>query len=139
MSTTRPASQKHVLSRSTSVELVIITSPSIVALATATVVFTWPPTVLGWLLCGLLGLLVAITSGRTSAIGFSLVEWPRPETKGDVAVNAIAYNSVVILGTVLGQVVWTVSKSLILAAWIGAILPLWFLKHIQLLVLLDVE
>ena len=139
MPTTRSGSQNHVLSRFTSVELVVISSPSLVALTTATVVFTWPSTVLGWLFCGLLGLLVAVTSGRTSAIELSLIEWPRPETKGDVAVNAIAYNGVLIIGTVLGQIVWTVSNSFLLAAVVGAILPFWFLKHIRLLAFLDVE
>ncbi len=139
MSNPRLSSQKHVLSRSTSVELVAITSPSLVALATATVVFTWPPTVLGWLLCGLLGLLVAVTSGRTSAIEFSLIEWPRPETKGDIAVNAIAYNGVMIPGTALAQFVWEISNNPLLAAGVGAILPIWFLKHIQLLAFLDVQ
>lgn len=139
MTTTGPDSQKYALSRSTPVELVTITSPTLVSLATATVVLTWPPTVLGWILCGLLGLLVAITSGRTSAIEFALIEWPCPETKGDVVVYAIAYNGVLLIGTLLGQMVWTVSNSLSLTAGVGAILPVWFLKHIQLLVFLDRE
>jgi len=139
MSTTRPASQKHVLSRSTPVELVAITSPSLVAIAIATAVFTWPPTILGWFICGSLGLLIAVTSGRTSAIKFSLIEWPRPETNGDVAVNAIAYNGVLIIGTALDQILWTASNSLLLTVGVGAILPLWFLKHIRLVAFLDEE
>ncbi|GAA0642640.1 hypothetical protein GCM10009019_00490 [Salarchaeum japonicum] len=53
--------------------------------------------------------------------------------------NAIAYNGVLIIGTVLGQIVWTASNSLLLAAGVGAVLPVWFLKHIQFLVFLDVE
>jgi hypothetical protein len=87
----------------------------------------------------LLGLLVAVASGRTSAIKLSLIKWPRPEARGDLAVNAIAYNGVLIIGTVLAQIVWTASNSLLLAAGVGAVLPIWFLKHIQFLVFLDDE
>lgn len=137
MSIARQGSQGHILNRYTSAELVIITSPCLISLAIGTVVFSWPPTILGWLSCGLFGLLIAIGSGRTSTIGFSLIEWPRPETKGDIAVNAIAYNGVLVLGTALGQVVWSISNSLLLAGGTGMILPLWFLKHIHLLVFLD--
>lgn len=131
--------EKYILSRYTSVELVAITSPCLIVLATATVVYNWPSTVLGGFVSGLLGLLVAVASGRTSAVKLSLIKWPQPESKSDLAVNAIAYNGVLIIGTVLGQIVWTASNSLLLAAGVGAVLPVWFLKHIQFLVFLDSE
>jgi hypothetical protein len=139
MTTAQQGFEKYILSRYTSVELVAITSPCLIVLATATVVYNWPSTVLGGFVSGLLGLLVAVASGRTSAVEFSLIKWPRPESKGDLAVNAIAYNGVLIIGTVLGQIVWTASNSLLLAAGVGAVLPVWFLKHIQFLVFLDSE
>jgi hypothetical protein len=88
---------------------------------------------------GSLGLLVAIASGRRQSSKFSLIEWPRPDQESDVIVNGIAYNSVLILGSVLGQIAWTVSNSFLLTAGIGAILPFWFLKHIRLLAFPDVE
>ena len=139
MATAQQGTEEHILTRYTSVEIGTITSPCLIVLAAATVVYSWPPAVLGWFVSGLLGLLVAIASGRTSAVKLSLIKWPRPESKGDLAVNAIAYNGVLIIGTVLGQIVWTASNSLPLAAVVGAVLPVWFLKHIQFLVFLDGE
>jgi len=139
MATAQQGTEEHILTRYASVEIGTITSPCLIVLATATVVYNWPPAVLGWFVSGLLGLLIAVVSGRTSAIRPSLIKWPRAESRGDLAVNAIAYNGVLIIGTVLGQIVWTVSNSLLLAAGVGAVLPVWFLKHIQFLVFLDGE
>jgi len=139
MTTAQQGFEKYILSRYTSVEISTLTSPCLFVLAAATVVYSWPPAVLGWFVFGLLGLLVAVASGRTSAVKLSLIKWPQPESKSDLAVNAIAYNGVLIIGTVLGQIVWTASNSLLLAAGVGAVLPVWFLKHIQFLVFLDVE
>ncbi|WP_227262398.1 hypothetical protein [Salarchaeum japonicum] len=139
MTTAQQGFEKYILSRYTSVEISTLTSPCLFVLAAATVVYSWPPAVLGWFVSGLLGLLVAVASGRTSAVKLSLIKWPQPESKSDLAVNAIAYNGVLIIGTVLGQIVWTASNSLLLAAGVGAVLPVWFLKHIQFLVFLDVE
>jgi hypothetical protein len=47
MATTQQDSMKRVLWRQTSVELATTTSPSLIALSAATVVFNWPVTVLG--------------------------------------------------------------------------------------------
>jgi hypothetical protein len=139
MATAQGETEEHILTQYVSVEICAITSPCLIVLATATIVYSWPPAVLGWFVSGLLGLLVAVASGRKSAVKPSLIKWPRPESRGDLAVNAIAYNGVLIIGTVLGQIVWTVSNSLLLAAGVGAVLPVWFLKHIQFLVFLDGE
>ena len=139
MATAQQGTEGHILTRFTAAEIGTITSPCLIVLATTTVVYSWPPAVLGWFVSGLLGLLVAVASGRTSAIKPSLIKWPRPESRGDLAVNAIAYNGVLMIGTVLGQIMWTASNSLLLAAGIGAVLPVWFLKHIQFLVFLDGE
>lgn len=113
------------------------TSPTLGSLGVGTVVFSWPSTLLGWFSCGLLGLLIAVGLSRTPTAGYSLVDWPQPETKGDVAVNGIAYNGVLVLGVALAQVLWSVSNSILLAMIMGAILPIWFLKHIDLLAFLD--
>ncbi|EMA27589.1 hypothetical protein [Haloarcula japonica] len=139
MATAQQGTEEHILTRYASVEIGTITSPCLIVLATATVVYNWPPAVLGWFVSGLLGLLIAVVSGRTSAIRPSLIKWLRAESRGDLAVNAIAYNGVLIIGTVLGQIVWTASNSLLLAAGVGAVLPVWFFKHIQFLVFLDGE
>ncbi|MDT3437660.1 hypothetical protein [Haloarcula sp. 1CSR25-25] len=139
MATAQQGTEGNILTRYTAVEIGTSTSPYLVVLAIASVVYSWPLTVLGWCVSGLLGLLVAVASGRTSAIKLSLIKWPRPEARGDLAVNAIAYNGVLIIGTVLAQIVWTASNSLLLAAGVGAVLPIWFLKHIQFLVFLDDE
>jgi hypothetical protein len=139
MATAQEETEEHILTRYVSVEICAITSPCLIVLATATVVYSWRPAVLGWFVSGLLGLLVAVASGRTSAIKPSLIKWPRPESRGDLAVNAIAYNGVLIISTVLGQIVWTAANSLLLAAVVGAVLPVWFLKHIQFLVFLNSE
>ena len=139
MPTTRRHPQNNTLNRYTSVELATISSPSLIFLTVGTVGFSWPSTVLWWLSCGLLGLLIAVGSDRTATIGYSLIDWPRPETKGDIAVSGIAYNSVLIIGTALAQVIWGVSNSLLLAASTGTFLPFWFLKHIHLLVFLGEE
>ncbi|MDT3436889.1 MULTISPECIES: hypothetical protein [Halobacteriales] len=74
-----------------------------------------------------------------SNINYGLVDWPRPATTVDVAVNGIAYNSVLVLGIGLAQVVWIASDNILLGVAIGAILPSWFLKHIHLLVFLGEE
>ena len=127
----------NTLSRYTSLELAVSTSPTVVSLAVGTMVVSWPFTLLGWLSFGLFGLLVAVGSSRTSTVGHSLVDWPRPETKSDVAVNGIAYNGVLVLGVTLAQVIWSVSNSILLAVITGTILPVWFLKHIYILAFLD--
>jgi hypothetical protein len=127
------------LEQNTVTELAVITSPTTTALILGVGLFSFPIALLGWLSCGLLGLLVAVTSGRTSNISYSLVDWPRPETTGNVAINGIAYNSVLILGIGLTQVVWIASDNVLLSVGIGAVLPSWFLKHIHLLVFLEEE
>ena len=127
------------LRRNTVVELAGTTSPLTICLAVVVVLFPAPVTLLGWFACGLLGLCTTVGLSRTSEVGFSLIEWPRAETNGDLAVNAIAYNGVLILGTILGQVVWSVSTGLLLAVGTSTILPFWFLKHIHLLVFLAEE
>ncbi|MXR43074.1 hypothetical protein GRX01_17225 [Halobaculum sp. WSA2] len=139
MAAAQQDTKEHILTRYSAVEIGTITSPCLTILATATVVYGWPLTVLGWFVSGLFGLLVAVASDRTSVVEFSLIKWPQPESRGELAVNAIAYNGVLILGTVLGQIAWTVSTSLLLAAGVGAVLPVWFLKHIQFIVFLDDE
>lgn len=139
MTTTQQETEEHIMTRSTFVEIGAITSPCVGVLATVTVVYGWPPTVLGWFVSGVFGLFIAVPLGRTPAGKLSLLSWPRPEARDDVAVNVIAYNGVLIIGTVLGQIVWAISNSLLLAAAVGAVLPVWFLKHIQFLVLLDAE
>ena len=130
---------KSRLERSTVTELAVITSPITTILVLGVVFFSFPLILLGWLSCGLLGLLVIMASGRTSNISYSLVNWPRPETIGDVAINGTAYNSVLVLGISLAQVVWIASDKILLGVGIGAILPCWFLKHIHLLVFLGEE
>lgn len=130
---------KSRLERSTVTELATITSPTTVILVLGVVLFSFPLRLLGWLSCGLLGLLAAVASGRMSNINYGLVDWPRPATTVDVAVNGIAYNSVLVLGIGLAQVVWIASDNILLGVAIGAILPSWFLKHIHLLVFLGEE
>jgi len=98
--------------------------------------FSLPIVLLGWFGSGLAGLIIALSASRTSKSDYSLVQWPRPQTPGDILINGIAYNSVVLLGTVLAQVVWLASNSPLFGVGIGVILPLWFLKHIHLLVFL---
>jgi hypothetical protein len=139
MATAQQETKEHILIRYASVEVGTLTSPCVIVLVTATVVYSWPPAVLGWFVSGLLGLIIAVASGRMSTVEFSLIEWPCPESRADVAVNGIAYNGVLIIGTVLGQTVWTASNSPLLAAGVGAVLPVWFLKHIQFLVFPDGE
>ena len=127
------------LRRNTVVEIAGTTSPLAICLTVVVVLFPAPVRLLGWFTCGLLGLCTTVGLSRASAVGYSPLEWPRPETNGDLAVNAIAYNGVLILGTILGQVVWSVSTSLLLAGGTSTILPFWFLKHIHLLVFLAEE
>ena len=127
------------LRRNTVVELAVTTSPLAICLAVVVVLFPASVRLLGWFACGLLGLYTTVGLSRTSAVGFSPLEWPRPETNGDLAVNAIAYNGVLILGTVLGQIVWSVSTGPLLAVGTSTILPFWFLKHIHLLMFLADE
>lgn len=115
----------------------MITSPCLIGLVTVTVAYDWPPVVLGWFGLGVLGLVVAVASDRTATTEFSLITWPRAGSRDDLVVSAIAYNAVLIIGTVLGQVAWIASQSPPLAAGVGAILPVWFLKHIRFLVFLD--
>lgn len=139
MSTASNGSRKSILNRHTSLELVTIASPCLIFLVAGTVVLSWPLAVLGWFSCGLLGLLIAVGSGRTSTIGLSLIDWPRPESNGDIVVSALAYNSVLFLGTVIAQVVWEISGNFVLTVGIGLFLPGWFLKHIHFLVFIADE
>ncbi len=124
------------LARCTVVELVAITFPLGASLVLGVSLFSLPIALLGWFGSGLAGLMVALSASRTSKSDYSLVQWPRPQTMGDILINGIAYNSVVLLGTILAQVVWLASKSTLLGVGIGVILPLWFLKHVHLLVFL---
>lgn len=71
MATAQQGAEEHILIRYASVEIGTIISPCLIVLATATVVYTWPPAVLGWFVSGLLGLLVAVVSGRTSVVDFN--------------------------------------------------------------------
>lgn len=133
----RGTTLKNVLQRHTAVELVAISGPSLVGFTLGVLVLSWPSAVLGWALCGLLGLFIAVGSGRTSVVEYSLIEWPRSTTTQDIAVNAIAYNGVLVLGTLLVQFVFAASDSITIAAFAATVLPFWFLKHIRLFVYLD--
>ena len=129
--------RRNMLKRYTPLEVTALASPSLVSLVYGVWIFSWPRTLLVWSVCGLVVLVLAVVSGRTSAIAYSLLEWPRPEIKSDVAASMVAYNGVLTLSIVLGQIAWNVSNNLLLATGIGALTPLWFLKHLRLLVFLD--
>lgn len=137
MSPTQHDIRGDVVGRYTVLEVTVLASPSLVSLVSGVWVFSWPRTLLVWFACGLGVLVLAVVSGRTSAIRYSLLEWPQSETKADIAASTIAYNGVLALGIVLGQIAWSVSNNRLLATSIGALLPLWFLKHLRLLVFLE--
>lgn len=125
-----------VFQQNTVLELIVVTLPTSSGLALGRLIFSVPMTLFSWFVTGMFVLIIVVASGRTSTIDYSLVKWPRPETVGDLIINGIAYDSVLVLGVGLAQMVWIASDNVLLSGGIAAILPIWFLKHIRLLVFL---
>lgn len=105
MASTQHDVRRDVLGRYTALEVAVLTSPSLISLMGGVWFFSWPRTLFVWFTCGLVVLVLAVISGRTPAIAYSLLEWPRSETKADIATSMIAYNGVLVLSIVLGQIV----------------------------------
>jgi hypothetical protein len=121
----------------TAIEIVGTVLPVLLLIIVSTILFSWPPTVLAWFSCGVGGLILVIWTGRAPTISVTVLDWPRPESGADIVINAIAYNGVLVLGTVIAEIVWQVSTTVLLAALVGVFLPFWFLKHIQFIAFMD--
>lgn len=121
----------------TAIEIVGTVLPVLLLIIVSTILFSWPPTVLAWFSCGVGGLILVIWTGRAPTISVTVLDWPRPESGADIVINAIAYNGVLVLGTVIAEIVWQVSTAVLLAALVGVFLPFWFLKHIQFIAFMD--
>lgn len=139
MTVDRPESGKFALQMNTAIEVAVVASPTILLVVGVVSWFSFPPPLLGWLSCGLLGLLATVWLSRTSAIGYRLVDWPAPETIETIAVSSIAYNSSLVLSTGIAYVTWELSTNVLLAVGIGTSLPAWILKHIRLIAFLSEE
>jgi hypothetical protein len=110
-----------------------VTTPGLFLLGAGAVFLSWPPTLFGWFSCGLVAILGTRFIDQSSVLDASIVVWPRPETRADFAVNAIAYNGVLVISTALSQLVWDLSRELAFAAVAAGFLPLWFLEHLSFL------
>lgn len=83
---------------------------------------------------GLIGLTISIVFGRRSSVAHRVPTWPIPEGLADQVTTAVAYNTTLLLGSVLGGFVWLATDS-----WFGAMIlavgaPVWFLHHIRFLI-----
>ncbi|MFT4921106.1 MAG: hypothetical protein ACI8XM_000301 [Haloarculaceae archaeon] len=91
-----------------------------------------------WYLSGIGGLLVVLAVTRDERVDRELLFWPRPSSQEDVLTGLLGYNAVLLLGVLASRVFLTVSGSLIGSIVLGAFLPPWFLKHLAVLVFMDV-
>ncbi|WP_262174571.1 hypothetical protein [Haloarcula laminariae] len=123
----------------TGVELIVTASPSVFLSLFITAVLGFPPSIIVWFSCGIAGLGLAIVSGRTNRVPFAVLDWPRPDHGGDLLINAIGFNGVLLLGTIVAEVVWRITASALFSVLGAALLPTWFLKHIQFIVFIDSE
>jgi len=128
-----------VLSQSTVAEIVTTVLPCALILIGSTISFSLPLTMIGWFTCGVGGLVLTIGLSRANVLPSSILDWPQPQSGADIAVSAIAYNGVIVLGTVLAEFVWQVTSTILFAVPVGILLPLWFLKHIKFIAFIDSE
>lgn len=115
-------------------EIVLLTAPIGFGVVVAVSIGTIPDITIRWLLSGWSGLAVAVWSGRESSLPTTLVEWPRPQTAVDILTATIAYHGVLGLGVLVSGIAWGITNSTLLAFVLAAVLPVWFLKHLYLLV-----
>ena len=120
--------------RTTFLELALLTLPLSGSISLLVALSFLSVTVGLWFVSAWLGLFVGLWTGRSTTIRYSLVDWPRPQTTGDNMTAALAYNSVLGFGVLLGSVAWSASDSMLLSSAIAAVVPLWFLKHIHLFI-----
>lgn len=126
------------LSSSTIGELLGLSLPA--GLVVGLAVRQWSTSLLPvvWYLSGIGGLLVVLVVTRDERVGRELLFWPRPSSREYVLIGLLGYNAVLVLGVLASRVFLTVSGSLIGSILVGAFLPPWFLKHLAVLVFMDV-
>ena len=118
--------------RTTFLELALLTLPLSGSISLLVALSFLSETVSFWFVSAWLGLFVGLWTGRSTTLRYGLVHWPRPQSTGDNVTAALAYNSVLGFGVLLGSVAWGGSNSMLLSSAIAVIVPLWFLKHIHL-------
>ena len=123
--------------RNTVVEVLGTTVPASILILAGTIQLASLWRTFGLFIWGSVWLTLVIWTGRSGSVPVAVVDWPRPGTRADVVVTVIAYDGVLLLGTFVAQLAWEASGSLAIALVVSGVLPVWFLKHVHFLVLLD--
>ena len=94
------------------------------------------PTV-SWFLLGWGSLAIGVGLGRSDATRFGIAEWSRSGDQADRVTLVVAANGVLVLSVVITEVVWQVTGRPFVSAGLAILLPVWYLKHIRVILALD--
>ena len=119
----------------TVIEVVLLSVPTLLIFAILIWLTTSPLSLLGWVFAGTVGLTTVVSVSRSSAVHFGFARWPHPDDSVNAATLLIAYNGVLLISTLLSEVVWRVVNSWTIVLVVAVLLPVWFLKHIHLIII----
>lgn len=111
-------------------EIALLSSPVWISSTVLATLGTVESPVLLWSGIGVVGLIIAIGFSRRSSVERTLIAWPVPETPADWATSVIAYNTTLLLGTVIADVAWLAVDSWPLGSILAVVAPVWFLHHV---------
>lgn len=85
--------------------------------------------VVGWVVLGVMALMIAVAGSRSSITRFSVLKWQNSGI--DILVQALVYNGVLAPSIAVTQVAWAATESVIASTVLAVVMPVWFLKHLQ--------
>lgn len=113
----------------TAAEVVVLTSP--VGVGVVGVAFVGFREILVLFLSCVSGLILGLWLGRVTRFN-RILNWPRPTAQVEWATSGVAYSGAGAISVILGSMAWTVVNQAAGLA-VAAIIPLWFLRHLRIL------